>query len=286
MGDVFHSFAHKERLKNWAGPGTSASFNVPRSMWLEAGMPGAGSIPETGAGQIYNSSSPGAMLIPSLSIGSYLFLVYSHVHGINYPNNYYNARCILIDRLVATSGLVSNSASLQTVNTVSLPRYTDGEGVWAALEWYAEPVYGTNALTDVTLNYTNSQGVSGRTSVTSTYVNEINSSGTNERSTYWFRFLNWQAGDTGIQSVQSIQLNAARTVDPSNFGVTLFRPLRGLSQSPLLSPGGVTDRTGNLIGYYGGDPCLQMIVWPASNVVQGTDSSIMQISALDMITLP
>jgi hypothetical protein len=70
---------------------------------------------------------------------------------------------MLVDRLVACSGLALNTLTPQAVTLPPLPRHTDGKGVWAALELYtaANTVASSHAIT-----YTNQDGTPGRVSAT------------------------------------------------------------------------------------------------------------------------
>ncbi len=109
-------------------------------------------------------------------------------------------------------------------NTVTLPRYTDGKGVRAFL--VATNPYTGN--TNVSISYTNSDGVSGRTSPTlftnavaaiATLMTGGGTSGTTNRLGPFFPL---QDNDIGVRSVQSITISA-----PSGglYALVLCRPL-------------------------------------------------------------
>lgn len=135
---------------------------------------------------------------------------------------------VLADRLSHQGGLSGTSTSTQTTNlpTAALTRYTDGAGVWAAIELYTS-VGSTTA--NVTASYTNQAGTAGRTATA-----------TMSSSTYASRFaqqmalLSLASGDTGVRSVESVTLSA-NTGTVGNFGVTLFKPL-------LFLPMGIVDQ--------------------------------------------
>lgn len=89
-------------------------------------------------------------------------------------------------------------------NTVTLPRYTDGEGVQAI----AVSVAGRTGGARFYFTYTNSAGVSGRTSQT-VYQNSAAALGTlqgNGRNTNVASsaFIGLQDGDSGIRSIDSV----------------------------------------------------------------------------------
>ncbi len=76
--------------------------------------------------------------------------------------------------------------------------------------------------TTVTISYTNSAGVSGRTSTATTI------GGGSYRELGVLLPIPLQAGDTGVRSIESVTL-AATTGTAGNFGVCLFKPLSMIS---------------------------------------------------------
>ena len=76
--------------------------------------------------------------------------------------------------------------------------------------------------TTVTISYTNSAGVSGRTSTATSF----GGSGFNQLG--FLIPIPLQAGDTGIRSIESVTL-AATTGIAGNFGVCMFKPLSMIS---------------------------------------------------------
>lgn len=127
------------------------------------------------------------------------------------------ATWILCDRLSHQGGLAGNTTATQTTNlgTAALTRYTDGVGVFGALEIYS--AVGTTAST-FTVRYTNQAGTAGQTSI-------ANAIGTTTYNTAG-RLLPIlpAAGDYGIRAVASVTLGVT-TGTAGNFGVTLFKPL-------------------------------------------------------------
>jgi len=89
-------------------------------------------------------------------------------------------------------------------NTVTLPRYTDGEGV----QVIAVSVAGRTGGASFYFTYTNSHGVSGRTSQTvfqnaSAALGTLENSGVNNDSSA-MPFIGLQSGDTGVRSIDSV----------------------------------------------------------------------------------
>lgn len=128
-----------------------------------------------------------------------------------------NQMVMVVDRLSHQGGLSGTTTGAQTTNlpTAALTRYTSGAGVFIGLEVYTS--VGTTATT-VTASYTNQAGTSGQT----TQATPFGGVGFNAAGSLFM--LPLQAGDTGVQSVQSVTL-AASTLTAGNFGVTLFKPL-------------------------------------------------------------
>lgn len=110
-------------------------------------------------------------------------------------------------------------------NTVTIPRYTDGAGV----EAFITPTTVMGAGTpNITLTYTNSAGTAGKTTPTTlpigntaAAVTSIVHSGTG--SGKYGPFMPKAAGDSGIRSVQSINLSATYTSGVLN--LVLCKPL-------------------------------------------------------------
>ena len=108
-------------------------------------------------------------------------------------------------------------------NTVTLPRYTDGDGVMMM----AVTLAGRTGGSTFTVSYTNSQGVAGRTSKTMTLnaSNAIGSISTSDRAVAGSGnpFIGLQDGDTGVRSIESITM---LTPDSGGlFALILVKPL-------------------------------------------------------------
>ena len=151
---------------------------------------------------------------------------------------------IICDRLVHSGGLSGIVTTAQTTNlpTAALTRYTSGEGVMIGLTLYSNT--GSTATT-VTAVYTNQAGTGSR--VTTAVV--FGSTGFNAAPR--MILLPLQAGDSGVQSVQSVTV-LATTGTAGNFGVTLFKPLFVICVDPH---SGILPAAGYITGAtFGGFP--------------------------------
>lgn len=107
-------------------------------------------------------------------------------------------------------------------NTVTLPRYTDGEGVQAI----AVSVAGRTGGASFYFTYTNQDGVSGRVSQTvfqnsAAALGTLQNSGVNNNASA-MPFIGLQAGDTGIRSIDSVVMLSA---DVGLMTLILVKPL-------------------------------------------------------------
>ena len=118
-------------------------------------------------------------------------------------------------------------------NTLTLPRYTDGEGV----QMMAVSVAGRTGGQSFTVSYTNSDGVAGRStgSVAQNSVSVNGSIVTSNRAVANARgpFLPLQAGDTGVRSIDSITMAGA---DVGLFTLVLVKPLAQLQLRGIDAP--------------------------------------------------
>lgn len=129
---------------------------APVDTFIANGTPAPGVAPASGSGTSYDNTSVGALPIPTPNVGEELRLI-----GLNASNSMLGG-FLIMDRLVATSGINLNTTTPQAVNTVALPsRATGGSGVEAFLitatgQASSVPV-GTTSI-----SYTNQNGVSGK----------------------------------------------------------------------------------------------------------------------------
>lgn len=111
-------------------------------------------------------------------------------------------------------------------NTLSLSRYTDGVGVQMMAVSVAS---ATGLSSQFTVNYTNSEGVAGRTSklVTVSVASANGSVISNHHNLNTVigngPFIGLQNGDKGVRSVQSVTFPS--TLDVGLFAIVLVKPL-------------------------------------------------------------
>lgn len=149
---------------------------------------------------------------------------------------------MLVDQVAMfTVSSVTTTTAQSFTGTQTLPRYTDGAGLQA----YIVPsvVMGAGTPT-IRLNYTNAAGTAGRltpaspvlpTANATSPVGSIIYSGTGAGK--YGPFMPLAAGDTGIQSIQSITLSA--TMTSGCLVVVLCRPIFTL---PLTTVGIASER--------------------------------------------
>ena len=159
---------------------------------------------------------------------------------------------LLVDRLAHTGDLDGTLDTAQTTNlpTPALTRYESGEGVMMALTIYT--AIGATATT-VTVSYTNSAGVAGRTSPA------ITIGGTGFNAANRCLLIPLQAGDAGVESVTL----AATTGTIGSFGVTLFRPLAAIPVNQI-DPLACDIVSGNFVGGIPevlDDACITAMGW-------------------------
>lgn len=138
----------------------------------------------------------------------------------------------LYDRVWSCSAMVGNVATAQTV--VSFPTLTrpdaNGEGLEIWIECYTAT--GSTA-SNVTVQYTNSAGVSGRNTVSTAHITSMPANRMYQ--------VPLQSGDTGVRSIQSLTLSVS-TGTAGSIGVTLMRRLSSIS-SPVPNVGQTMDFT-------------------------------------------
>jgi cyclophilin family peptidyl-prolyl cis-trans isomerase len=143
--------------------------------------------------------------------GLYLFCL-----GANSPVS----PAILCDYLMYYPSIDEGTTDEQFMdNTVTLPRYTDGKGVYMMAVSVASRVGGQQFF----VNYTNSDGVAGRISgtVTMNVATAIGSFVTGSNN-----FIPLQYGDGGVRSVESVTMLG---VDTGLFSIVLVKPLYSTS---------------------------------------------------------
>ena len=151
---------------------------------------------------------------------------------------------LFFDCLWVNSGIVVTTTTAQAITTPTLPARdangeTNGEGCMIAMLTTTANT-NTAVISNATISYTNSKGVSGRTAtLTAIAGSQITISPVIGTIT-WF---NLAAGDTGVQSIQSITLGTSLVAgavsfmicrDIANIGTTIVNVM---AQKIVGSPG-------------------------------------------------
>ncbi len=120
-------------------------------------------------------------------------------------------------------------------NTVTLPRYTDGEGVMVI----AVSIAARSGGQGFTINYTNSQGVSGRVSNpcyqhaapgNNTILGAMATGGVLTQSAQ--PWISLQDGDTGVRSIESVTMLGS---DTGLFSLILVKPIAQVTMNNVLT---------------------------------------------------
>lgn len=182
--------------------GTLEAIGILHSTFYNAGTPGAASAPTHGLAGAALTSIGGQFPLPAPVAGREIavtgFLASSSVVGT----------AMLMDRLWHNSGINTAITTSQTINSAAWPARcwdyalngwdTDGDGINVAAE--VSTLTTNAAVVVVTVSYTNSAGVSGRTGT-------ITMPATAQVGTFVPMVM--QAGDRGVRSIQSITQAAA-----------------------------------------------------------------------------
>ena len=141
-------------------------------------------------------------------------------------------RALICDYLLYYPSLDDSVTDPQTMdNTVTLPRYTSGEGV----QMLAVSVAARTGGQQFYVTYTNSDGVAGRTSRTVTQsiqaaIGIIVTSGNIAQNGN--PFIGLQDGDKGVRSIESVTMLGA---DVGLFALILVKPIAEISIGELLT---------------------------------------------------
>ncbi len=187
----------------------------PPKYWFDAPPAVAKAISQSADGGFYHGPnvSPQTKYLRKFSISSSA--------GTALP-----IRGLICDYLLYYPSLDDSVLDPQTMdNSVTLPRYTSGEGV----QILAVSVAARTGGQQFYVTYTNSDGVSGRVSSTVTQSNQaaigiIVSSGSTARSGN--PFIGLQDGDKGVRSIESVTMLGA---DVGLFALILVKPIAEIS---------------------------------------------------------
>jgi hypothetical protein len=188
------------------------------SLWQYDGIPGGGVAPTTVAAP--DNTTAGALPFTSAGGGRQSWMTQAWATGLN------GGTLILYDRLLHIGGLSGTVATAQTVGG-TLTRNTGGAGNFVFAEIYS--LIGTTART-ITMSYTDQDGNNGQTST----AVAIGATGFREQTRAIF--LTLAAGDTGVQAVADVTINAT-TGTAGNFGIVVGNPIGYLPVGGAGAPG-------------------------------------------------
>lgn len=197
-----------EKFAGWStdwnklGAGATEAAGVPYLLYRDTGFPGSWSIGTPGVnGRIceFSTETGGFLSWRDASAGknNYLTSFVAAASG--------NGTMSLIDILWVNSGLTVTTTTAQAITTPTWPARdlnedTDGEGVQVAIVVTGATTNGS-AITNCTLNYTNSAGTSGRTATISSFPATCTAG-----SMIIFQL---EAGDRGVRSIEGITLGTS-----------------------------------------------------------------------------
>lgn len=173
----------------------------------DAGFPGAWSPGTPGVnGRVTdgtNSADFGCIPIANPSVGANYLTAVELASSVNHTHDFF-------DVLWVNSGLVVTTTTAQAITTPTLPARdingtTNGEGCMIALLFTTASTLAA-AGSNLTVSYTNSDNVSGRTATLSAIAGSQVPATPVIGTIVWF---NLQAGDKGVRSIQSITLGTS-----------------------------------------------------------------------------
>lgn len=233
----------------------SSVANTWTSIWGAAGLPGAGTLAvgNTTSGVVPTDVTAGAPLINAFTGANLGYLT-----GFDVNNSIAGTvRCY--DRLFAVGAIALNSLATTTLSSQPsfsgrLPSSNTG-GLGLEL-WLEMVVTASATATTVTVSYTNSGGTAGRTATLDSNVSGFASSRMSP-----FRL---QAGDVGVQSIQSITVGGT-VATAGTFNVLITRTIaeHNIIAPAISEPRQDPFKTGMPQIY--ADSCLALMALTATN---------------------
>jgi hypothetical protein len=197
--------------------------NPPPKYWFDAPPGVAKAVSQSTDGGLFH----GANVTPSQKYIRRITALTTTVTALPMP-------ILLCDYLLYYPSIDDSVTDPQVLdNTVTLPRYTDGEGV----QILAISVAGRTGGQQFNVSYTNSDGVSGRTSQTVTQnaaaaIGTVVTSATATQAS-GNPFIGLQSGDTGVRSIESVTMLGG---DVGLFALILVKPLLQTGIKEITAP--------------------------------------------------
>lgn len=181
---------------------TTEAAGVLHSLFYTAGDPPAATAPSPGLNGAALTTYAGQ--IPYLNPASgngYL----AHWSGISSAAGSQFGHALLLDRLWHNSGFTVTTTTAQALSSVAWPARdraasTNGDGVYIAIE-VSTATTNVGAITNMTLDYTNSAGTPGRVGTIASFPATAVAG--------FFAFFQLDVGDIGVRSVQGLTLGTS-----------------------------------------------------------------------------
>lgn len=201
---------------------TKATITTVANIWFSllnvAGTPTSVSIANIPGGTVFDNTVNSSLIfgqVPAPTGGNKAYL-----QSFGYTSTVAANTILLIDLLVAAGNISDTLITTQTITSSALTRYTTGAGVMMIMEVTSASLGGTAA--NVTVTYTNSGGAGSRTTAALAMTTSAIQSRLQPGSTLPFMAL--QAGDFGVQSIQSLILSASM-VGVGTLAIEQYYPL-------------------------------------------------------------
>lgn len=218
------------------------------------GIPGAMATPDAASsgGTSYTGSAAGGLPFTAPTGGDTTYLLAFNATCGSTPSNIY-----MIDRLWACRGLsIALGATTAVTGMTNISRYNGGVG---AEIWYWCITNSTFAAGTMTVTYTNSDGVSGRTCTI-----PIAPNATSPLSNGQCYVGSLQAGDTGVRSVQSVTNTSCSFGAGGSHGLFVAKRLV-TGPMTINSPGIAIDGLRTGLQQIDTDACLNFIMLCSTN---------------------
>jgi len=232
----------------------------PHSQFYLAGIPGAATAPTPGLAGAALTAYAGQIPIPAASGNT-------HLARASFSSSAQAGNVIVYDRLWHNSGIVVTTTTAQTINSVTWPARdrngtTNGEGVFIGLEVSGATGAGASVIS---INYTNSAGVAGRTGTALDVYAASSAAGS------FYRFA-LAAGDVGVRSIQSYTSTVSMT--SGTVHLVAYRPI-AVIELPAAGISGVIDPvTGGLPREYDTTVASVLFIPQTTSTTQITGSII------------
>jgi hypothetical protein len=242
---------------------TAAAAGIPHTPWYAAGVIGAGAAPSGGLnGAIFTGPSvAGQIPVPAAMTGET-----SVIERLTLVQAGNVGMVSLIDRMWGNVPVVTTTGA-QAVTSPAWPARdtaasTAGAGVFLALEC-SSATGNVGAITNTTVSYTNSTGTAGRTATVASFP------ATAAQGT--FVILALQAGDIGVQSVQSITLGTSYV--SGQVGLVAFRYITDLP-TPTANVGVRANFMDLGLPTIWNATVLQLVYWPSGTAIGAVSGSV------------